>query len=145
MTKKYESKKKVAQSDIESEVLLNREAAIAEETLRHQKALESIESEFDEMLEQRLTEVTETIDQEMTAESNRKFKHETAILEKILQGKTAELTMRQAALNEGLHDNFAKSLKSFNQMQTNVIEELHQIPKDKKAVNLSDYRQSVAG
>ncbi|EMF0618092.1 hypothetical protein G9L34_003059, partial [Enterococcus hirae] len=67
------------------------------------------------------------------------YKKQTEQLEKILQGKKEELALRQKVLNDGLKNNFAKVLETFNADHDEVIKNIDQQKKSSELIDLTKY------
>ncbi|GAB2022657.1 hypothetical protein RyT2_17310 [Pseudolactococcus yaeyamensis] len=144
VTHKYQAQEETDKKQAKEVISRERAAAISEENRRHQAALQEIDETFNQSLEQKLSELTSSYRLKIEETIATLHAQETEILAKILQGKTAELSVRQKALNQGLQDNFISSLTDFNQTQSDVIRELNKIQSDPQAIHLDAYRKRAA-
>lgn len=139
VTNRLESKKQEELVTLERQLTNKKQQQVQEETIRHQQALQHIESSFTTQLEGQTAAIQnaykETIDQAIKKE----YEQQTDQLSRILQGKMDELRLRQHTVNTGLEANFKEVLETFNREHSQVIHEVEQ-KKQQSPINLEERR-----
>ncbi len=103
--------------------------AIDEENRRHEEALKEIEDSFDDDLSTQLITLKASYRAKIDEAIASQYDKETEILSKIFQGKSAELSVKQKTLNQGLENRFSDSLSQFNETHQTVISQLETFQK----------------
>ena len=136
---RLEAKKQEELDTLERQLISQKQQQVQEETLRHQQALQHIESSFATQLEGETAAIQnsykETIDQTIKKE----YEQQTDQLSRILQGKMDELKLRQQTVNTGLEANFKEVLETFNREHSQVIHEVEQ-KKQQSPISLEERR-----
>lgn len=139
VTNRLESKKQEELVTLERQLTNQKQQQVQEETIRHQQALQHIESSFTTQIEGQTAAIQnaykETIDQAIKKE----YEQQTDQLSRILQGKMDELRLRQHTVNTGLEANFKEVLETFNREHSQVIHEVEQ-KKQQSPINLEERR-----
>lgn len=124
ITDEFEKQESTEKSLIAEAISTNREKAIEAENLRHDEALIEINNSFDNELSDKLTSLKDSYRIKIKDSISKQYAKETEVLSKIFQGKSAELSVRQKALNQGLQEKFTSSLNRFNETHQTVISQL---------------------
>jgi hypothetical protein len=111
---------------------------IQEENARHADRLKQIEAEFESQRVSAISEIKAQTDERIEAKIAEEYTNQTEQLERILQGKTDELQLRQHSLNAGLKENFQIALKQFNQQHNQVIEQVEKQKNQNSPIDFAD-------
>ena len=124
VTDEFEKQEVAEKNSISEAISIARKNAIDEENRRHDKALIEINSSFDNELSDKLDKLKESYQIKIKETISMQYAKETEILSQIFQGKSAELSVRQQSLNQGLQEKFTSSLNQFNKTHQSVISQL---------------------
>ncbi|MDU4270232.1 MAG: hypothetical protein E7I44_05970 [Enterococcus hirae] len=139
VTKKIDIEKNAAIEIEEKNLEINRLSALEEENKRHDQKIAEIEKEYATNRLIRLEAIKTEYEEKCNTLISQEYKKQTEQLEKILQGKKEELALRQKVLNDGLKNNFAKVLETFNADHDEVIKNIDQQKKSSELIDLTKY------
>lgn len=115
-----------------------KDSAILKEEERHRKELSSIEIRFEAEYQTQVEAIKAEYAGKIAAKVKEEYDKQTEALERILQGKTDELKLRQRELNEGLKSNFSQAIDQFNHAHEEVIQTVEK-QKDASPIEISKY------
>ncbi|EMF0083401.1 hypothetical protein NSB50_002318 [Enterococcus hirae] len=139
VTQKIDIEKNAAIEIEEKNLEINRLSALEEENKRHDQKIAEIEKEYATNRLIRLEAIKTEYEEKCNTLISQEYKKQTEQLEKILQGKKEELALRQKVLNDGLKNNFAKVLETFNADHDEVIKNIDQQKKSSELIDLTKY------
>ncbi|MDT6349316.1 hypothetical protein NNL84_06830 [Enterococcus faecium] len=139
VTQKIDIEKNAAIEIEEKNLEINRLSALEEENKRHDQKIAEIEKEYATNRLMRLEAIKTEYEEKCNTLISQEYKKQTEQLEKILQGKKEELALRQKVLNDGLKNNFAKVLETFNADHDEVIKNIDQQKKSSELIDLTKY------
>ncbi|ENZ9221952.1 hypothetical protein ACHCPG_002675, partial [Enterococcus hirae] len=139
VTQKIDIEKNAAIEIEEKNLEINRLSALEEENKRHDQKIAEIEKEYATNRLIRLETIKTEYEEKCNTLISQEYKKQTEQLEKILQGKKEELALRQKVLNDGLKNNFAKVLETFNADHDEVIKNIDQQKKSSELIDLTKY------
>ncbi|EZP89839.1 hypothetical protein Z973_10525 [Enterococcus faecium VRE1044] len=139
VTQKIDIEKNAAIEIEEKNLEINRLSALEEENKRHDQKIAEIEKEYATNRLMRLEAIKTEYEVKCNTLISQEYKKQTEQLEKILQGKKEELALRQKVLNDGLKNNFAKVLETFNADHDEVIKNIDQQKKSSELIDLTKY------
>lgn len=139
VTNRLESKKQEELVTLERQLTNKKQQQVQEETIRHQQALQHIESSFTTQLEGETAAIQNTYKETIDQSIKKEYEQQTDQLSRILQGKMDELRLRQHTVNTGLEANFKEVLETFNREHSQVIHEVEQ-KKQHSPISLEERR-----
>ncbi|MDQ8232721.1 hypothetical protein Q3C67_08520 [Enterococcus faecium] len=139
VTQKIDIEKNAAIEIEEKNLEINRLSALEEENKRHDQKIAEIEKEYATNRLMSLEAIKTEYEEKCNTLISQEYKKQTEQLEKILQGKKEELALRQKVLNDGLKNNFAKVLETFNADHDEVIKNIDQQKKSSELIDLTKY------
>jgi hypothetical protein len=139
VTQKIDIEKNAAIEIEEKNLEINRLSALEEENKRHDQKIAEIEKEYAMNRLMRLEAIKTEYEEKCNTLISQEYKKQTEQSEKILQGKKEELALRQKVLNDGLKNNFAKVLETFNTDYDEVIKNIDQQKKSSELIDLTKY------
>lgn len=130
-------KEKAAQSEaIIQKIATEKSEALTQENARHERAVQSIEKEYETEQIRQLKALQEETANQLSLAIKEEYERQTKQLHLILQGKMEELQLRQKAVNEGMKTTVAEVLEGFNRNHEAVIQRVERRKNSKDVISL---------
>ena len=138
VTEKLSKQKYIYLQVMQKELAADLEKQIEEENRRHQEALKQLELTHKKTQAAKEVEIEEAYKEKISQSIQKEYEVQTEQLERILQGKTDELQLRQKEMNKGLKADFEKILQTFNQGHESVIQLVEAQKKEKNILSFPE-------
>ena len=138
VTEKLSKQKYIDLQVMQKELAADLEKQIEEENRRHQEALKQLELTHKKTQAAKEVEIEEAYKEKISQSIQKEYEVQTEQLERILQGKTDELQLRQKEMNKGLKADFEKILQTFNQGHESVIQLVEAQKKEKNILSFPE-------
>lgn len=138
VTEKLSKQKYIDLQVMQKELADDLEKQIEEENRRHQEALKQLELTHKKTQAAKEVEIEEAYKEKISQSIQKEYEVQTEQLERILQGKTDELQLRQKEMNKGLKADFEKILQTFNQGHESVIQLVEAQKKEKNILSFPE-------
>lgn len=138
VTEKLNKQKNIDLKVMQKELAADFAQQIEAENKRHEEALKQLELTHKKTQAAKEVEIEEAYNEKITQTIQKEYEAQTIQLERILQGKTEELQLRQKEMNKGLKADFEKILQTFNQGHERVIQLVEAQKKEKKILSFPE-------
>ncbi|OUZ13615.1 hypothetical protein [Enterococcus cecorum] len=138
VTEKLSKQKYIDLQVMQKELAADLAQQIEAENKRHEEALKQLELTHKKTQAAKEVEIEEAYKEKISQSIQKEYEVQTEQLERILQGKTDELQLRQKEMNKGLKADFEKILQTFNQGHESVIQLVEAQKKEKNILSFPE-------
>ena len=138
VTNKLNKQKQIDLQVLKKELAADLAQQIEVENKRHEEALKQLELINKKTQAAKEVEIEEAYKEKIAQTIQEEYETQTIQLERILQGKTDELQLRQKEMNKGLKADFEIILQTFNQGHERVIQLVEAQKKEKKILSFPE-------
>ena len=138
VTEKLSKQKYIDLQVMQKELAADLAQQIEAENKRHEEALKQLELTHKKTQAAKEVEIEEAYKEKISQSIQKEYEVQTEQLERILQGKTDELQLRQKEMNKGLKADFEKILQTFNQGHESVIQLVEEQKKEKNILSFPE-------
>ncbi|CAI3410247.1 hypothetical protein MMJ53_03965 [Enterococcus cecorum] len=138
VTEKLSKQKYIDLQVMQKELAADLAQQIEVENKRHEEALKQLELTHKKTQAAKEVEIEEAYKEKISQSIQKEYEVQTEQLERILQGKTDELQLRQKEMNKGLKADFEKILQTFNQGHESVIQLVEAQKKEKNILSFPE-------
>lgn len=138
VTEKLSKQKYIDLQVMQKELAADLAQQIEAENKRHEEALKQFELTHKKTQAAKEVEIEEAYKEKISQSIQKEYEVQTEQLERILQGKTYELQLRQKEMNKGLKADFEKILQTFNQGHESVIQLVEAQKKEKNILSFPE-------
>ncbi|XBG82274.1 hypothetical protein V4S33_03145 [Enterococcus cecorum] len=138
VTEKLSKQKYIDLQVMQKELVADLAQQIEVENKRHEEALKQLELTHKKTQATKEVEIEEAYKEKISQSIQKEYEVQTEQLERILQGKTDELQLRQKEMNKGLKADFEKILQTFNQGHESVIQLVEAQKKEKNILSFPE-------